>query len=97
MMAFVFVERTGTTTHVRVNDDCLTALPAAAGAILGRGQATELPCRPHLLPCGGLVTWWRTLLDDGTLLLELLGLLVISTGWLEIASTGSVHLQPARR
>jgi ArsR family transcriptional regulator, arsenate/arsenite/antimonite-responsive transcriptional repressor len=38
---FVFVERTGTTTHVRVNDDCLTALPAAADAIMARDQTTN--------------------------------------------------------
>lgn len=33
---FVVVERVGTTTYVRVNDDCLTALPDAAAAIMGR-------------------------------------------------------------
>jgi ArsR family transcriptional regulator, arsenate/arsenite/antimonite-responsive transcriptional repressor len=38
---FVFIERAGTTTHVRINDDCLTALPVAAAAIMARGQATE--------------------------------------------------------
>lgn len=36
---FVFVERTGTTTHVRINDDCLTALPAAADAIMARRES----------------------------------------------------------
>ena len=36
---FVFVERLGTSTWVRVNDDCLTALPAAAGAIMGHERA----------------------------------------------------------
>lgn len=35
---FVFVERVGTATWVRINDDCLTALPAAAAAIMGRRQ-----------------------------------------------------------
>lgn len=32
---FVFVERAGATTYVRINDDCLTALPDAAAAIMG--------------------------------------------------------------
>jgi ArsR family transcriptional regulator, arsenate/arsenite/antimonite-responsive transcriptional repressor len=36
---FVFVDRIGTSTLVRVNDDCLTALPEAAAAIMGRRQA----------------------------------------------------------
>jgi ArsR family transcriptional regulator, arsenate/arsenite/antimonite-responsive transcriptional repressor len=36
---FVFVDRAGTATWVRVNADCLTALPVAAEAIMGRGQA----------------------------------------------------------
>lgn len=35
----VEVERAGTTTYVQVNDDCLTALPAAAEAIMGGGHA----------------------------------------------------------
>jgi ArsR family transcriptional regulator, arsenate/arsenite/antimonite-responsive transcriptional repressor len=33
---FVLVDRVGTSTRVRINDDCLTALPAAADAIMGR-------------------------------------------------------------
>jgi ArsR family transcriptional regulator, arsenate/arsenite/antimonite-responsive transcriptional repressor len=33
---FVLVDRVGTATWVRVNGDCLTALPAAAEAIMGR-------------------------------------------------------------
>lgn len=33
---FVVVDHVGTTTVVRVNEDCLTALPAAADAIMGR-------------------------------------------------------------
>lgn len=37
---FVLVERAGTTTHVWVNEDCLTALPAAADAIMARNRAT---------------------------------------------------------
>jgi ArsR family transcriptional regulator, arsenate/arsenite/antimonite-responsive transcriptional repressor len=36
---YVSVERAGTVTHVRVNEDCLTALPAAAAAIMGRSTA----------------------------------------------------------
>jgi ArsR family transcriptional regulator, arsenate/arsenite/antimonite-responsive transcriptional repressor len=44
---FVFAERTGTTTHVRVNDECLTALPAAADAIMGRGRAQALWSGPR--------------------------------------------------
>lgn len=32
---FVFVERVGATTYVRINEDCLTALPDAAAAIMG--------------------------------------------------------------
>jgi len=32
---FVAVERRGTTTYVRVNQDCLTALPEAARVIMG--------------------------------------------------------------
>jgi ArsR family transcriptional regulator, arsenate/arsenite/antimonite-responsive transcriptional repressor len=43
---FVIVERIATTTHVRVNGECLTALPAAAEAIMGRDRATVL--RPTL-------------------------------------------------
>lgn len=43
---FVLVERAGTTTYVRVNDDCLTALPDAAAAIMGR------PRVPRSLPSG---------------------------------------------
>lgn len=39
---FVFVDRVGTSTRVRVNDDCLTALPAAAEAIMGRERAAGL-------------------------------------------------------
>jgi ArsR family transcriptional regulator, arsenate/arsenite/antimonite-responsive transcriptional repressor len=39
---FVLVERIGTATHVRVNHECLTALPAAAEAIMGRDHATVL-------------------------------------------------------
>lgn len=33
---FVTVKRAGTTTFVTVNPDCLTALPEAAAAIMGR-------------------------------------------------------------
>jgi ArsR family transcriptional regulator, arsenate/arsenite/antimonite-responsive transcriptional repressor len=36
---FVLVDRVGTSTRVRINDDCLTALPAAADAIMGRERA----------------------------------------------------------
>ncbi len=43
---FVYVERAGTTTYVRINDDCLTALPAAADAIMGRERATRIPSSP---------------------------------------------------
>lgn len=32
---FVLVERAGATTYVRINEDCLTALPDAAAAIMG--------------------------------------------------------------
>jgi ArsR family transcriptional regulator, arsenate/arsenite/antimonite-responsive transcriptional repressor len=39
---FVLVERVGTATRVRINDECLTALPAAAEAIMGRARATAL-------------------------------------------------------
>ena len=40
---FVFVERVGTTTYVRMNVDCLTALPAAAAAIMGDRPADRMP------------------------------------------------------
>jgi ArsR family transcriptional regulator, arsenate/arsenite/antimonite-responsive transcriptional repressor len=43
---FVSAERTGTTTHVRINDECLTALPAAAEAIMGRERAAVLRDAP---------------------------------------------------
>jgi ArsR family transcriptional regulator, arsenate/arsenite/antimonite-responsive transcriptional repressor len=33
---FVVVDRVGTATWVRIDDDCLSALPAAAEAIMGR-------------------------------------------------------------
>jgi ArsR family transcriptional regulator, arsenate/arsenite/antimonite-responsive transcriptional repressor len=39
---FVLVESVGTATHVRINDDCLTALPDAAEAIMGRVRAEAL-------------------------------------------------------
>jgi ArsR family transcriptional regulator, arsenate/arsenite/antimonite-responsive transcriptional repressor len=42
---FVLVERAGTATYVRVNEDCLTALPAAADAIMARGGGGG-PARP---------------------------------------------------
>lgn len=35
---FVVVERAGTATYVRINEECLTALPAAAAAIMGHGH-----------------------------------------------------------
>jgi ArsR family transcriptional regulator, arsenate/arsenite/antimonite-responsive transcriptional repressor len=43
---FVSVERAATTTYVRVNEDCLTALPDAAAAIMGhhpRGAPGDRP------------------------------------------------------
>jgi ArsR family transcriptional regulator, arsenate/arsenite/antimonite-responsive transcriptional repressor len=44
---FVLVERVGTSTHVRINDDCLTALPAAAEAIMGRDRTDALRSSPR--------------------------------------------------
>ena len=35
-VGFVFVERTGTQSHWRVNDACITAFPSAAEIVLGR-------------------------------------------------------------
>jgi ArsR family transcriptional regulator, arsenate/arsenite/antimonite-responsive transcriptional repressor len=37
---FVVVKRAGTTTYVRINEDCLSALPAAAAAIMARDRET---------------------------------------------------------
>lgn len=36
---FVFLQPDGVRTLVRVNDSCMTALPEAAGAIMGRKGA----------------------------------------------------------
>jgi predicted transcriptional regulator len=36
---FVIHTRAGTASHVAVNRDCLSALPGAARAVLGRGSA----------------------------------------------------------
>lgn len=38
---FVFLEPDGVRTLVRVNDSCMTALPNAAAAIMGRGTASK--------------------------------------------------------
>lgn len=35
-LEFVFVEHVGTSSRLRVNDDCLTAFPAAADVVMGR-------------------------------------------------------------
>ena len=35
-LEFVFVERVGTASLYRVNDDCLTSFPAAADVVMGR-------------------------------------------------------------
>jgi ArsR family transcriptional regulator, arsenate/arsenite/antimonite-responsive transcriptional repressor len=43
---FVHVVRAGVTTWVRINDECLTALPAAAEAIMGRDRAEVLRVPP---------------------------------------------------
>lgn len=43
---FVVVERAGTTTCVRVNDECLVALPDAARAIMGHGRQVPVSARP---------------------------------------------------
>ncbi len=39
---FVHVERRATTTYVWVNEECLTALPAAAAAIMGQPGVSVL-------------------------------------------------------
>ncbi|QBI20098.1 ArsR family transcriptional regulator [Egibacter rhizosphaerae] len=38
---FVWVERVGTATYVRINEDCLIALPAAAAAIMGGDREND--------------------------------------------------------
>lgn len=38
---FVFVERLGTSSRVRINDDCLTALPDAADTIMARDRTSK--------------------------------------------------------
>jgi ArsR family transcriptional regulator, arsenate/arsenite/antimonite-responsive transcriptional repressor len=43
---FVVVERVGTATYVRINPDCLTALPGAAAAIMGREHVDARTDRP---------------------------------------------------
>lgn len=35
-LEFVFVDHVGTASYYRVNDDCLTAFPAAADVVMGR-------------------------------------------------------------
>jgi ArsR family transcriptional regulator, arsenate/arsenite/antimonite-responsive transcriptional repressor len=40
-LEFVFVERLGTATYVRVNDACLTDFPAAADVVMGRLPVTS--------------------------------------------------------
>jgi DNA-binding transcriptional ArsR family regulator len=41
VLEFVFVERVGTASYVRVNRDCLTEFPTAAEVVMGRVPVRE--------------------------------------------------------
>ncbi|MFR9756307.1 ArsR/SmtB family transcription factor [Streptomyces sp. TR06-5] len=47
-LEFVFVERVGTASHVRVNPDCLAEFPTAAEVVMGR-TPVRTDSRRHIL------------------------------------------------
>lgn len=49
---FVHVERRAATTYVRVNEECLTALPGAAAAIMGQTRVSVLSGRSDARDAG---------------------------------------------
>lgn len=57
-LEFVFVERIGTASHVRVNPECLAEFPTAAEVVMGRAQVREESRRRVLAP-------WQTGAGDG--------------------------------
>lgn len=57
-LEFVFVERVGTSTLVRVNEACLTEFPGAAEVVMGRAPVRTTTQRRVLAP-------WQTGTTDG--------------------------------
>lgn len=52
-LEFVFVERVGTASFVRINADCLTAFPTAADVVMGRSPVRAAGSPAPAVP-------WRT-------------------------------------
>lgn len=57
-LEFVFVERVGTASHVRVNPVCLAGFPTAAEVVMGRAPVRVSSRRRALAP-------WQTEAGDG--------------------------------